>query len=256
MLVRPHLLHKGILSREHVFRCARLASATRSSGHRSSGEPLSARRCHRAGSCAIRHRTAVLRPQLPVNRHFATAHQADWTPVLGLGARCRWLRCSLAPSRNPLWNRGAYRPADRSTCAGFESGRFLAALGVSRVVSGRAGNAWETSMAVAILSSRCAIAKTGKWRERGLCPANRCGGSRMSETCQCVTLKGVSTIESVTYRILKCRKCVTLKWGRAVSRNLARPEACVGELSARVATGLGNECQGCACLHLCQGNPL
>ena len=58
-------------------------------------------------------------------------------------------------------------------------GRFFAVLDVSRVVSGRAANAWEISMTVATLNSRCAIAETGKWYE-GQGPANRCVGA--SET--------------------------------------------------------------------------
>ena len=56
-----------------------LASAMRSSGRRSSGEAvehssLPSRRL-------VCHRTAILRPLLPANKHFATAHQADETPV-------------------------------------------------------------------------------------------------------------------------------------------------------------------------------
>ena len=80
------------------------------------------------------------------------------------------------PSGTPTRGLNASGCRDRSHLVGIRSAagglvalhwirvrdRFLAVLGVSRTVSGRAGNAGEISAAAAPLSSRYAIAGTGE----------------------------------------------------------------------------------------------
>ena len=146
-----------------------IASAMRSSGHRSSRRSLSARRFHRAGSCASRHRPAVLRPQLPENRCFAAAHQGEDSSTrsgakMPLVTVLAHISSEFVPEPRSLPHGG---PVVRWIRV---RGRFFAVLEVSRVVSGRAGNAWEISMAVATRNSCCAIAETGERRERARIP--------------------------------------------------------------------------------------
>ena len=118
VLVRPHLLHQGILSRDHVFRCARVSLS-----NAIKRPPILGAAVERSSPLSLRlagHSPSDRGPQLPASRCFAAAHHADETPMLGLGSRCLWLPCTLASFRNSLQSHGAYRTAERSPCTWFE----------------------------------------------------------------------------------------------------------------------------------------
>ena len=188
-------LHKGILSKEHIFRCAQVCLGDVLDWPlilRGSRWALVA---SIAGSCVIRHRTAVLRPQLPADRCFVTARQAAETPACGLGAYSgEHEQCSRSIGICSLGSKYARFPrslASRSEPAPvpqglpWRSGRSAPDSSERQTSCSSRGTSDcirscrefpEVSTAAAAINSRYALAGSGKRFERVRIPRTRRAG--------------------------------------------------------------------------------